>query len=81
MTDKELQVSVFVLHHRGTGIATRTRDHQSPHLVKVRRDHRLRECKLAREDWRDTNLIGFDVDVGGDNRTCSVVDTLALVKR
>ena len=58
----------------------RTRDNQRPHFVEVRGGHRFRKGQLASEHGRDTDLVRFDVDIGGNNRASGVVDTLALIK-
>ena len=77
--NQELQVSVLVLDHRSAGVAARARDHQSPHLMEVGRCHWLWERELACKDRRNANLIGLNVDIGGDYRPGGVVNTLALI--
>ena len=69
---------IFVLDHCGARVPACARDHILPQLVDVVCRDGLGVSELAREDRRDTNLVRFDVDVRGDNRTSSVVDTFAL---
>ena len=69
---------VFVLNHCGAGVPTSTRDHELPQLVYVVRSNRLRVSQLSRKDRRNTNFVGLDVDVRGDDRSRRIVDTLAL---
>lgn len=53
-------------------------DDELPQFVEVRRGDGLRESELAREDRGYPDFVGLDVDVRGDDRARSVVDTLAL---
>jgi hypothetical protein len=72
---------IFVFNHCSPRISTRPGNDQIPQLMEVRRCHRLGESELASEDRRDSNFIGLDIDVGGDNRTSRIIDTLSLIKQ
>ena len=69
---------VFVLDHCGAGVTASASDHVLPQLVDVVRGNGLRERQFACKHRGNTNFVGFNVDVRGDDRTSSVVDTFAL---
>ena len=80
-TDEKLEVTIFIFNHRCPWIPPRTCNDQRPQFMEVSGRYGLGECKLAGENWGYADFIGFNVDVGGDNRASGVIDTLALVKR
>ena len=71
-------MSIFELNHCGTGVTTGACDNQLPQFVEIIRGNGLRERQFARKDRWDTNLIGLDIDVRGNDRTGGVIDTFAL---
>jgi hypothetical protein len=70
--------TVLVLHERCTGMHPRAVDDELTQLVYVLRSDRFGVREFLGEDGRDADLIGLDVDVGGDDGSSGVVDTLAL---
>lgn len=76
--NQEMQMPVLVFNHRSAGIASRTRYDQLSKFMEIVRSHRLREGQLAREDGRDTDLVGFNVDIGRDDGTCGIVHSFSL---
>lgn len=56
----------------------RTIDDQLPHQRDVVGSDRFGEGELPGEDWWNSDFVGFNVDVGRDDRSCSVVDSFAL---
>jgi hypothetical protein len=56
----------------------RTVDDHLTELLNVVCGDGFGEGELASEDGRDTDLIRLDVDVGRDDGTGGVVDTLSL---
>ena len=46
-------------------------------LLNVPDSDGLRVCKFDSKDRRDTDLVGLDVGIGGDDGSCGEVDTLA----
>lgn len=57
----------------------RSIDDELSHEVDIVSGDGFGERELASEDGWDSNLVRLDVDVGGDDGTGGVVDTLALL--
>ncbi len=67
MTDEILESSIFVFDHRGARVSIGTGNDQGSELVEVGRSHRFGESQFASKDWGYSDLIGLNIDVGGDN--------------
>lgn len=56
----------------------RASDDKLPHFMEVCGSDRFGESKFPGKNRRDTNLVGFNVHVGGDNGTSGIVYTFTL---
>lgn len=56
-----------------------TIDDELPHLSHVELRHWFRVRELLGEHWRNSNLVGLNVDVGGDDGSSGIVDSFTLL--
>jgi hypothetical protein len=56
-----------------------TIDDELPHLSHIELGHWFRVSELLGEYWRNSNLIGLNVDVGGDDGSSGIVDSFTLL--
>lgn len=77
-TNEEGLASVRVDDDRGSRVDLGTVDDGAGELFQVVRGDGLGERQLAGEDGRHTDLVRLEIDVGRDDRSSGVVDSLAL---
>lgn len=78
-THQTEQMTILHLDEARSRVDMRSIDDELAHEVDVVGGDGFGEGELASEDGRDSNLVSLDVDVGGDDRTGGVVDSLALL--
>ena len=71
-------MTILVLHHRRPRIIIGSGNDQLAQLMKIGRCDGLRESQLSSKNGGDTDLVRLDVDIWGDHRTGSIVDTFPL---
>lgn len=81
VTNEKLEMAIFIFDHSRSRVPSRACDNQGPQFMEIGRRYWFGERQLARENWGDSDLVGLNVDVGGDNRASGIIDTLALVNR
>lgn len=57
-------MAILILYRHSAWVDEGTVDDGSLHSLDVVLVDRLRECELLRENWRDTDLVGLNVDIG-----------------
>lgn len=77
-TNERGQVAIFTLDEACAGMDVRTINDRLSKLVDVMGSDGFGECKLASKHWRHADLVRLDVDVGGDDGTCGIVDSFPL---
>jgi len=66
-TNQELLGAIFKLHDGRARVYLRSVDDRLTHLLQIHRGDRLWESQFSGEDRRNTNFIGFNVDIWGNN--------------
>jgi hypothetical protein len=56
--------TILVLDHGGTRVSSWAVDDELTHFVDVGSGDWLGVGELPGKDWRDTNLVGLNVDIG-----------------
>lgn len=76
---ERLPFAIFIFYCRRSRIASRAIDDILSKFMKIGRGDWLRVGQFPCEDWGYSYFVGLDVDVRGDDRSRSIVDSFALL--